>query len=98
MLSIKTNINQVVLKNRKLQVGAIISIIILMDVGVSRGWGQQVVRNSRQERSCEPIAKVISGDIRYQPLSKLCQEDKVSAANGGRVKIFCYPRGRILEM
>ncbi|MCM0593846.2 MAG: hypothetical protein KA716_28095 [Gloeotrichia echinulata DEX184] len=69
-----------------------------MDVGVSRGWGQQVVRNSRQERSCEPIAKVISGDIRYQPLSKLCQEDKVSAANGGRVKIFCYPRGRILEI
>jgi hypothetical protein len=86
-------------KKSKLQVGAIISILILTNLSINRGWGQQVVRLSSQEGfSCEPVAKVISGDIYYQPLSKLCKEDKVSAANGGRVKIFCYLRGKILEI
>ncbi|MGF1988827.1 MAG: hypothetical protein RMY62_013295 [Nostoc sp. ZfuVER08] len=80
----------------KLQVGVIISTLFLINFG--NVWGQQVVRVTSQKRLCEPIAKVISGDIRYQPLTKLCQEDKVNAANGRIVKIFCYARGTILEI
>ncbi|BAZ33796.1 hypothetical protein NIES4074_63100 (plasmid) [Cylindrospermum sp. NIES-4074] len=84
---------------KKIWIGVIISGLILANVSVSRGQQQQVVRTNRQAASsCEPIAKVISGDIRYQPLTKLCSEDRVSAANGGKVKILCYPRGKIMDI
>lgn len=80
----------------KLRVGVIISTLFLMNVGSV--WGQQVVRITPQKRSCEPIAKVLGGDIRYQPLTKLCTEDRVSAVSGGTVKVLCYPRGNIVEI
>lgn len=86
------------IKKIKLQIGVIISTLTLLNMGGA--WGQQVVRAIPQERSrsCKFIAKVISGDIRHQPLTELCQEDEVKAANGKRVKIFCYPRGSALEI
>jgi hypothetical protein len=80
----------------KLQIGVMVSILTLANV--NSAWGEQVVRVTSQDRSCEPIAKVISGDVHYQPLTKLCQEDKVSANNGGIVKIFCYSRGSVLKI
>lgn len=84
---------------KKIQIGAVILGLVLVNVTVSRVWGQELVRANRQSKvSCEPIAKVISGDIRHQPLTKLCSEDRVRTANGGKVKIFCYPRGKILDI
>ncbi|MBG1271529.1 hypothetical protein [Nostoc sp. WHI] len=56
MLNTKKEPKELVFKNRKLQVGAIISTLMLMNVG--SGWGQQVVRLGSEERSCEPVAKV----------------------------------------
>jgi hypothetical protein len=84
---------------KKIQIGAIILGLILANATVSRVWGQEVVRANRQSKaSCEPIAKVISGDIRHKPLTKLCSEDRVRTANGGKVKILCYPRGIIIDI
>ncbi|BCL40156.1 hypothetical protein [Nostoc sp. MS1] len=66
---------------------------------MSPGWGQPRAKlDSKKDATCKPIAKVISGDSRYQPSTKLCSEDKVVAVNGGRVKILCYPRGKIIDM
>lgn len=96
MTSIKKSTRTVIKKTTQLQIGAVVSILSLANVGDARG--QQIVKAISQDKSCEVIAKVISGDLRYQPLSKLCQEDEVKAVNGSRVKVFCYPRGSVLEI
>jgi hypothetical protein len=84
---------------RKNQVGAITFVLILMNLNMNPGWGQPRAKlDSKKDFACKPIAKVISGDSRYQPSTKLCSEDRVVAANGGRVKIFCYPVGKILDI
>ncbi|MBD2255814.1 hypothetical protein [Nostoc parmelioides] len=63
------------------------------------GWGQPRAKlDSKKDSACKPIAKVISGDSRYQPSTKLCSEDRVVAVNGGTVKILCYPRGKIIDI
>jgi hypothetical protein len=84
---------------KKIEIGVIILGLILANGSVSRVLGQEIMRTTRQaEALCEPIAKVISGDIRYQPLTKLCSGDRVSAANGRKVKILCYSRGKIIDI
>lgn len=83
----------------KIQIRTIILGLILANVSVNRVCGQELVRaNQRSEVACEPTAKVISGDVHHQPLTKLCSEDRVKAANGGKVKILCYARGIIIDI
>ncbi|MBU7583815.1 MAG: hypothetical protein KAF91_13045 [Nostoc sp. TH1S01] len=96
MISIKKSAREVIKKTKQLQIGAVVSIFSLINVGDA--WSQQIVKTISQDKSCDFIAKVISGDVRHQPLTKLCQEDEVKSANGSRVKIFCYPRGSVLEV
>ncbi|BAY73302.1 hypothetical protein NIES23_61300 (plasmid) [Trichormus variabilis NIES-23] len=84
---------------RRNRLGAITSVLILMSLNMNPGWGQPRAKlDSKKDSACKPIAKVISGDSRYQPSTKLCSEDRVSAVNGERVKILCYPRGKIIDI
>ncbi|MBD2505232.1 hypothetical protein [Anabaena azotica] len=84
---------------KKIEIRAILLGLILVNVSVIPVWGQNVVRATRQVKAaCEPTAKVISGDIYHQPLTKLCSEDRVNAANGRKVKILCYARGIIIDI
>jgi hypothetical protein len=91
----RTKINK---KSFKLQVVIVASTSIFLSFSSAWGQAQPVATVNLRERECEPIAKVISGDIRWAALTKLCQEDKINPANGGKVKIFCYLRGNILEI
>ncbi|ODH00082.1 hypothetical protein A4S05_34890 [Nostoc sp. KVJ20] len=96
MTSIKKSANALIKKTTQLQIGVVVSILSL--VNVEGAWGQQAVKAISHDLSCKIVAKVISGDLHYQAFTKICPEDEVKAANGKRVKIFCYPRGIILEV
>jgi hypothetical protein len=85
-------------KSFKLQVAIIASTSIFSSFSSAWGQAQPVATVNLRERECEPIAKVISGDIRWKALTKLCQEDKINPANGATVKVFCYPMGKFLEI
>ncbi|MFK0730550.1 MAG: tetratricopeptide repeat protein [Gloeotrichia echinulata HAB0833] len=79
------------------QFGVIGLASIVISLTASTSFGQEITR-IRTEDKCEAVAKIIDGDSRHKPMSRLCQEDKISADNGGTVRIFCFPLGKILSI
>ena len=80
-----------------IQVVAIASTLLFSNLG-ALGQTQGIATQNFQSGECEPIAKIIEGDRHWASLSKVCKSAQINPEPGGRVEVFCYLRGSILQV
>ncbi len=81
----------------QLQVAAIASILLFSNFAAS-GQTRPITTQNLQSGRCEPIAKIIKGDRHWPSLSKVCKSAQINPESGGKVEVFCYLRGSILQV
>lgn len=80
------------------QVAAITLILLLSNFSSAWGQRQPVARGNLREPMCQPVARIIKGDIRLTAGSQACKEDHLQPANGTTVEVLCYGKGNILQL
>ncbi len=81
---------------------AFASALILLLLDFNSAWGQKqstATRHSAQQRTCEPVGRVLSaGDRTLKLGSLLCIGDQLQPINKGTVVILCYLNQKILQL
>lgn len=80
------------------QVAAITLILLLSNFSSAWGQRQPVSRGNLRKPMCQPVARIIKGDIRLAAGSQACKEDHLQPANDTTVEVLCYGKGNILQL